>query len=128
MKVFYFGCWGDVGHYLWSPSAQHARTAGPWTERDLDTSPIDSRGHDTGRGVVPADPEQREHVWRLTHKDGWTAIGAWDRTADQRRGSVSVFVAEGEHDESTMRGFAASYFPAVYSRIMRSDAERMARQ
>jgi len=94
---------------------------------ELDAPPIGHRGRDTGRGVVPVDPDEREHVWRLTHRDGWTALGAWDRTCDGRRGSKAVFVAEGEHDEATMRGFAASYFPAVYSRIMRAYAEGLVR-
>jgi hypothetical protein len=129
VKVFYFGCWGGAGHYIWTPSGGHPRPekAGPWEPHDLDASTVDHRGRDTGRGVVPVDPDEREHVWRLTHRDGWTALGAWDRTCDGRRGSKAVFVAEGEHDEATMRGFAASYFPAVYSRIMRAYAEGLVR-
>jgi hypothetical protein len=67
--------------------------------------------------VVPVDPDEREHVWRLTHRDGWTALGAWDRTCDGRRGSKAVFVAEGEYTEDEMRVLAARWFPAVWARI-----------
>lgn len=121
MKVYYFGCWDVVGHYAWTPDAPYARPrqAGPWSLGDLDAGPVDWRGP-TGRGVVPEDPEQREGVWRLTHRDGWTAIGAWDRTVDRRGGSKAVFVAEGEHDLPAMERIAAEHFPKVWARITRA--------
>lgn len=128
MMVFYFGPWGEPGHYIWSPSLASPRPhrAGPWTSGDLDATPYERtyRGdevRDSGKGVVPVDADERQGVWRLTRAvylfEPWTAIGAWDRTCDPRRGSKAVFVAEGEHDEAAMREIAARVFPELWSRI-----------
>lgn len=125
MKVFYFGAWGGPGHCIWTPSGDTSRTAGPWTDRDLDASSYTSTHSaalPTGRGFVPVDGDEREGVWQVTRgadKSGatWTAIGCYDRSQDHRRGSVSIFVAEGEHDEQAMKALAAHHFPAVWARI-----------
>lgn len=126
MKVFYFGAWGGPGHRIWMPSGATSRTAGPWAERDLDASsyrlPISQgRIFSTGRGFVPVDGDEREGVWRITPATtgagSWTAIGCYDRSQDHRRGSVSIFVAEGEHDVDAMKAIAAQHFPAVWARI-----------
>lgn len=119
MKVFYFGAWGQVGHHVFTPAGLSPRPhmAGPWTPRELDANGYDARGRTTGGGFCPPDPEQPQGVWRLTTSTGWTAIGCWDRTCDERKGSRSVFVAEGEHSEAEMREIAARHFPAVWARI-----------
>lgn len=123
MRVFYFGCWSRSGHAMWTPNGE-VREGGPWSYSTLDAAPLDSHGRNTGRGLVPADPEQQEGVWRLTHKDGWTALGAWDRSVDTRRGSVSVFVAEGTHGELDMLRITSTAFPSVWDRIQRHLAGR----
>ena len=60
-------------------------------------------------------------VWRLTSgcdaSGPWTALGCYDRTQDHRKGSISVFISEGEHDEAAMQALAAQHFPAVWARI-----------
>ncbi len=117
MNVYYFGCWGDKGHYLWTPAGDTLRrdtrdVATPWTIREMDApsnAPI----------LQPAET-RAQGVWRLSHRGGWTAIGCHDYTADSRPGSVSVFVAEGEHDLPAMERIAAEYFPAVWARITRA--------
>lgn len=123
--ILYFGCWGDVGHYLWAHDRNmlhYCAAAGPWTVRDLDATPYERtyRGEevrDSGRGLVPVDREERQGIWRHTQRDGWTAIGAWDRTVDRRGGSKAIFVAEGMHTEEAMREMAAAAFPSVWARI-----------
>ena len=122
MEAFYFGAWGGPGHRIWTPSGGTARAAGPWTDRDLDAPSYhgpSARAVDTGRGFVPVDGNEREGIWRITHAGPWkwTAIGCYDRSQDHRRGSVSIFVAEGEHDEDTMKTIARERFPAVWARI-----------
>lgn len=118
---FYFGTWGQAGHYLFTPQGMYLRHAGPWTEAMLDATPYErygrERGQDTGKGVVPADPDEREGVWRLTHLGGWTAFGAWDRTCDRRGGSKAVFVAPGTLGGDDMRALAAHHFPTIWARI-----------
>ena len=124
MKVFYFGAWGGPGHRIWTPSGDTSRTAGPWTDRDLDASSYElvwGRLTPTGRGFVPADSAELQGIWQLTRDTDatWTAIGCYDRSQGHRRGSVSIFVAEGEHDEQAMKALAAHHFPAVWARITR---------
>lgn len=118
---FFFGCWAHVGHYLFTPQAGHARHAGPWTPADLDATPYErygrARGCDTGKGLVPADPDERIGIWRLTHLSEWTAFGAWDRSLDRRGGSKAVFVAPGTLNGDAMRALAAQHFPSVWARI-----------
>lgn len=93
---------------------------GPWRDIDLDAASYTSRydvAIPTGRGFVPVDVEEKQGIWRLTHSEGWTVLGCYDRTQDHRRGSISVFLAEGDHDEQTMKALAAEHFPAVWARI-----------
>lgn len=130
MDVFYFGPWGGAGHYVWTPDGRHPRPerAGPWGPDDLDSSSYRllhgrrNGSFDTGRGLVPIDPEEAQGVWRLTRSSdaagSWTAIGCWDRTCDPRGNSKAVFVAKGEHTEEAMRELAARHFPAVWARIV----------
>lgn len=127
--VFYFGCWGRNGHYIWTPSGgwPDANKAGPWSDVDLDYPSYRYRyryglAENTGRGFAPVDPRETQGVWRLTTGQDaqgttWTALGCYDRTQDHRSGSKSVFVAEGEHDEAAMKTIAAKHFPAVWARI-----------
>ena len=120
MKVFYFGPWHMAGHFIFQPDgfmSRPSKRAGPWSMADLDAQPYDHKRADTGKGVVPVDPTERQGIWRLTHRDGWTALGAWDRTCDARPGSKAVFIAEGEHDETAMKAIAAQHFPTIWARI-----------
>ncbi len=43
MNVYYFGCWGDKGHYLWTPTGDTLRRATrdiatPWTIGEMDAT------------------------------------------------------------------------------------------
>ena len=126
MKVYYFGAWASAGHRIWTPDGDVARRAGPWTDRELDHSSYKVRYYGgpaiaTGHGFVPVDGEETMGVWRLTSgcdaSGPWTALGCYDRTQDHRKGSISVFISEGEHDEAAMQALAAQHFPAVWARI-----------
>lgn len=128
LTLFYFGPWGEPGHYVWTPDGRHPRPerAGPWSPGELDASSYQNDYHrraalDTGQGFCPADPEEPQGVWRLTRGSDaagpWTAIGCWDRTCDRRGQSKAVFVAEGEHDLEAMQAIAAQHFPEVWTRI-----------
>ena len=133
MKVFYFGCWGGLGHYVWTPSGMHPRPAmaGPWSEGDLDAEPLPvafaryNGAHlaDPARGFMPIGTHEKQPlgVWRVTtgrNADGpWTALGCWDRSEDRRLGSKAVFVAEGDQDAEAMKRIAAEHFPQAWARI-----------
>jgi hypothetical protein len=97
MKVYYFGCIGEAGHYMHTPNeASHDwdfMEKNPW-----------GLGLDDGfKG--------------LRHKDGWTALAMTDYTVDSRPGSNSVFLAEGTFSQEEMNALAHQYFPSVAKRI-----------
>lgn len=112
-SVFYFGCWGAVGHYLWTPDRRWVRSAGPFADRDLDTPFCPSMTPDT-RGRTPTD--QLEGVAALHHRDGWTVLSFWDRSVDSRGGSHSTYVLEGTHAFDDAVRLAREAFPAVWAR------------
>ncbi len=113
--VYYFGAWGGPGHHIWRSSDfdWSDKYPGPWTRRELD-------GLD-GCLMAPVDPQEKEGVWKLSSREGrgglWTAIGCWDRSQDQRMGSVSVFVVPGRYGLIGMFGIACVAFPDVWRRI-----------
>ena len=57
---------------------------------------------------------------RLVHKDGWTALGFWDRTVDTRGASCGAFVSDGTRTETDMLADAQAFFPEVWVRLHRN--------
>ncbi len=112
-QVYYYGCWGDKGHFLWTPEQESVRIskmkdATPFGD-DIDGYLQKGSARCTGTGI-PTDA-------RLHHQDGWTALAFWDRTVDTRPGSCSVFLAEGVHDVEAIKEIAHSNFPEVWDRL-----------
>lgn len=117
MKVFYFGCHREAGHYWWRPGMRSLRseeTAGvPWGYW------VDSI---LCPGYVKNEPYRRskpeiEGEALLHHKDGWTALAFWDRSVDKRGGCNSNFFAEGTHSFDEMVKIAQEHFPEVWKRF-----------
>lgn len=99
-EIYYFGCIGEVGHYMHTPDLRSVRNFGkgswnPWGD-DIDGL------YESGR---------------LHHKDGWTAYGLPDNTVDHRPGSHSTFLAKGEFSEAEMIELAQKIFPSITKRI-----------
>ena len=127
MRVFYFGAHQDCGPLWWAPgmhSADRARRETPW-------------GQAVAASLCPGYTEpfgtparvQVEGRALLHQRDGWSALAFWDRSADRRYGSCSVFVAEGEHSFDELRALAEECFPEVWARLgfeVREAAERVA--
>lgn len=116
-EVYYFGCWGGLGHYLWTPGGRTRNEERmPWSLRELDGSLAgDPALADARRPGHWSD--QPEGVVRLHHRAGWTAIAFWDRSQDQRGNSNSAFLARGDlTGEEMIERFELS-FPAVWQRI-----------
>lgn len=83
---WYFGAWGEPGHYLWTMMKSRI-----WNDRDLpDDFPLRWKSLDCSL-LPPRQPETqgRCHVW---HTKGWSILTFWDRTCDSRGGSCSAFV------------------------------------
>ena len=106
MKVYYFGCFDEVGHYLYYPDGRsvYERDATPWSWPAID-------------GSLAPEGQQVQGLALLHKKDGWTAIAFWDRTFDSRGNSNSAFLAEGDFTFEEMLELAKKYFPAQVKRI-----------
>lgn len=110
MQIFYFGCWDDTGHYLWTPQGdrQSKRTLQydqPWGFA-LDGGIQPKEGiYCRGKGIP--------HNAVLCHNDGWTALTFHDNTVDTRPGSVSVFLVQAVIDDKAIRDLAREHFPKI---------------
>ncbi len=111
--VFYFGCIGESGHFLFVPNMRTVRNAGPFTPASLDTSFCPGMTPES-QGYTPR--EQPEGVARLTHYEGWTVLSFWDRSVDDRRGSHSTFAIDGVHTFGEAVAHARAAFPRVWAR------------
>jgi len=114
VKVFYFGCWDRVGHFLWMPCGDSVpMSETPWGNAvDGGLCP----GKRDRRGEV-AHEDQREGQAALHHRDGWTALAFWDRSVDTRPNSNSAFLAEGTRTLPEMMALAWSSFPQIMDRF-----------
>jgi hypothetical protein len=104
--VLYFGCWADVGHFLYGRGRKRiAYGDSPVPNLDGGYVPNAARGS-TPEGIV-----------RLTNLDGWTILGFRDNSVDSRGGSHSTFLVPGDvsYDEALANARAA--FPFVFRRI-----------
>lgn len=129
--MFYFGCGGQTGHYLWAPGLRSATwhhsvhermgyplAAHPWGDHiDGDLCPPNRGGYNE----LDDNVSQPEGLGKIHHRDGWTAWAFWDRTKDSRGNSNSAFLAEGEHDFDAMKAMAQKHFPEIWKRIEHLD-------
>lgn len=105
--IYYFGCIGDAGHYMHGPRGERR-------ERQIfDRNPW---GHGVDGGLCAPGPQVQGRAL-LHHKDHWTALAFWDRSVDDRSGSNSVFLAEGDFDFGHMLQLAHEHFPQVFARF-----------
>ena len=105
MKVYFFGCLGTAGHFLYSKNEHRTLPdkQTPW-------------GFEMDGGLAPQDvPEKQGHA-AIHHKNGWTAVSWWDRTVDTRGKCNSAVLAEGEHDFEQMKVLLKEHWPEVYTR------------
>ena len=114
-SMWFFGCWTQIGHHLWSPGGlmfrhEHARL--PWSDVDSTLAPGPRNRH----GEVES-KDQVEGMARLHHRDGWTALAWWDRSIDKRHGSNAALFM---HDVATfevMLECGRRRFPSVFDRF-----------
>jgi hypothetical protein len=119
--VFYFGCWGESGHYLWTENRQHvwrdederARLPKDWRAPDGTLCP----GAIRVRGHWEHTEAQTEGRAMLHWHAGWTAIAFWDRSVDTRMGCNSVFMARGRWSFEAMIEIAKARFPSIWQRF-----------
>ena len=102
--VLYFGAYQRVGHYLRGPDGGMlpGLPDGRHTRFSLDGHYCP--GHIPGAyQYAKRTRPECEGEARLTHENGLTILGIWDRSVDTRPGSHSTYIAEGTHDFETMR-------------------------
>jgi len=112
-KMFYFGPWQQVGHYM----------------RSDDHLPKDSEGYRKLHGFTKSNPwgyevdgglcpkGESEGVAAIHHKDGWTALSFWDYTVDTRPGSHSTYLAEGDFNFEQMVQMAMRRFSERWNKM-----------
>lgn len=107
MYVYFFGCVGNVGHYLHDVQLRVLRRSPmPWTFDALEADSVWTRDH-----------RQTEGAAVLSERDGWTCLAWPDRSIDSRRGSHANVVAKGAYTAEQMIAIARVAFPTVLARM-----------
>lgn len=112
-QPWFFGCWGRIGHYLWSPAGVLYRRESarlPWSDIDCVLCPGNRNRHGD---VKPLD--QIEGAARLHVKDDWTALAWWDRSVDTRSGSNAAIFIPGVHDVHSALTIGRETFPSMFA-------------
>ena len=113
-NVYYFGCYRESGHYLWTspPMAREWDLVTPWgIWMDLDGTFPPAHGSLPGPEIEPQGPA------RLHRRDGWTAIGWWDRSVDHRGACNSALLVDSDVSFSDVLLLGADAFPLVMERL-----------
>lgn len=115
--VYYLGCWGRSGHYLFMPGRRDFRS-NDWHRRmELLDGGLAPLPKDVGGAY---EPEFKAKAWRL---NGYTpveysALSWWDRSVDRRHASNSIMFVPGHTvSAETMLLLASQYFPEVMGRL-----------
>ena len=106
MRIYYYGCNGESGHFLWQPNqitTKRPQDSGlPWKHIDMDLCPQTT-------------PQQG--IAKMHQKEGWTAMAFWDKSIDSRTGSNSVFFYEDLlYFDEMIREFK-EHFPEIFNRF-----------
>jgi hypothetical protein len=112
MRVFYFGCHEQAGHFMRAPHSPRSLEERREISAFAETNPW-GHGIDGDLCVEGA----AEGVASLNHKDGWTALSFWDHSVDTRGGSNSNFLAEGTFTFDEMIAIAHQHFPDIMKRF-----------
>lgn len=146
MRIFFFGCWNEPGHFLRSPyRCEHD----PLIESfKLGTIHIDGTlaprvyraGSRVGVGVCwTAQGDTREDRSRIQHAsdempqgrylhhvldNGFSAVTWWDRCQGDTRGACnSVILLRGEHDAETVLVAGRESFPSVFENLRKAGVD-----
>jgi len=118
MKVYYFGCPpdGGKGRYM------HHEPREPWRSNcDAPAGCPWSFGSpeniDGGLAPRAGAARQRQGAVALHHREGWTAIAWWDRSADVRPGSNVAFLIDAELGLEEALTAARQAWPKVFARF-----------
>ena len=105
MRVFYFGCWSDYGHFLYDHNGKEIG----FSHKDFPWKSLD--------GVLCPKDTRKEGVVKFHHANGWTAAAFWDSSIDTRPGSNSVLIVEDLIDITEVICEFRETFPHIYKRF-----------
>lgn len=108
MRVFYHGCIGGPGHYLWKNDRE--KEFYPPADFPVKEDYLDG-------GFLPHKTPQIEGWAVLWRSARWTILAFWDRSVDNRGGCNSAFVIEGDHGFDEAVRLATEAFPKVWARF-----------
>lgn len=109
--VLYFGCFGEIGHYLYVPSDRGPVSAPVKMARDLAWTRI----CDGGLLEEGGDQDEGSAVWSFVR--GYSIVSFWDRSGDSRGGSSSSFLLHGMHSSAEVLVAAGLAFPQIFERF-----------
>jgi len=104
-QVFYFGCWGCVGHYLFDSN-----------QRSVDTNLIPFDWHKLDTKFIAEHNKWVNGKATLTIVDGHTILSFPDNSVDHRPASHSTFIAGGVFSFKRMVELSKLEFDKVWSR------------
>lgn len=111
VEAYYFGCNKQAGHYFYTPGMDGVRERVPANLPQLWQIKYDG-------GLLPQQSKQIEGATSIHHLNGWTMIGFWDRSVDNRGNSNSAFFFDAEDLEfGTALALAKHLFPEVFARF-----------
>lgn len=112
-RMLYFGCSvGHIGHFLFSFTEKPYRSR---PNHGLKNFPFNIEELDTGfcpKGDAPGHGSFR-------HVKGWTVLAIWDRSEDDRGGSHSTYLVEGEISLDEITSLAKHNFQGEWERMIR---------
>jgi hypothetical protein len=114
LTIYYFGCIGDVGHYLhnqYGSKLYRKENISPWQDWELDSKLCPGY-----IGPYQSGPQIQGQA-NLTHKDGWTALSFWDRSVDGSGGSNSSFLVSKTLDFQEAIKLFKEVYPQIWSRF-----------
>lgn len=120
VEAYFFGCWQQAGHY-WRHPRNPCMPDSDIVKR-VGLARIDGGfcpGSVAGKPFDRSRPEV-ECEARLTHIEGWTILGWWDRSVDRRGACNSNIVVRGTYDYAAMLAVLHAQFPTVEARQKRA--------
>lgn len=117
-EVFYFGCIGQPGHYLWSPTGgkrwfDELPEGFPdaWTFRESHSG----RAYVSESSIAPR-PMGPQGAATMTRVGDWTALSFPDRSVDSRPNCVSVFMVAAPLTFAELLEEARRQWPQIFRR------------
>lgn len=116
--MYYFGCIGRAGHYLWKNEYKYMWMEVPdgfpkeWTF----TESSGSMRIGAKESAIAPNCYGEQGLAQIQHVEGWTCVSFPDRSVDSRPNCVSAFMEYGTLTFEEMMVTAKEQFPSVVDR------------